>query len=139
MNMLGGQDIDTTELRARRPVLSNDSKREDSVGAGVRPKKLLRISDATGEIVLDTVKENEAVRKSDLDSNDVFLYDTGKVIWVWEGQGASRQEKAIWIKVAQSYIRQLQSETRNEDTYLIPVAKNIEGNESPSFLRAFEE
>ena len=84
------------------------------------------------------MKDGQGVSLSDLGSNDVFLYDTGKVVWVWEGGGASRQEKAMWIKVAQSYVRCLQSEAETDDNYLIPVAKVNEGNESPAFLRAFD-
>lgn len=84
------------------------------------------------------MKDGENISLHDLTSNDVYLYDTGKVIWVWEGQNASPQEKAMWIKVAQSYVRNLQSETGHEGTFLIPVAKVNEGNESPAFLRAFE-
>lgn len=127
---LGGENIDiTTQLKAKRPVHSADA---------TRSKKLLRLSDASGELSLDAVKDGQGVSLSDLDSNDVFLYDTGKVVWVWEGGGASRQEKAMWIKVAQSYVRCLQSEAETDDNYLIPVAKVNEGNESPAFLRAFD-
>jgi gelsolin len=137
VDMLGGENTSSSELTAKRPVLSSDSKREDSIGASPRSKKLLKISDASGDIGLDLVKDGDDVDKNDLDSNDVFIYDTGRVVWVWEGQGASRQEKAMWIKVAQSYIRKLQNESANEGSYLIPVAKVTEGNESPAFLRAF--
>jgi gelsolin len=98
---------------------------------------LLRISDASGSITLEVVKEDQATT-NDLDSNDVFLYDTGQVIWVWVGRNASHQEKALWIKVAQSYIRQLQDEAQDA-SYLIPVAKITEGNESQTFLQAFDD
>lgn len=128
-DLLGGGDVNvTTELKARRPIHPADS---------ARPKKLLRLSDASGQLSLDVVKDSGDVSTSDLDSKDVFIYDTGKVIWVWEGSGASRQEKAMWIKVAQSYVRRLQSEAGNEDSVLIPVAKVNEGSESPAFLKAF--
>jgi gelsolin len=84
------------------------------------------------------VKDGENISTADLDGKDVFLFDTGKVIWVWEGNSASHKEKAAWIKVAQSYVRRLQSEAEHDDNYLIPVAKVNEGNESPAFLRSFE-
>ncbi|TVY42085.1 Severin [Lachnellula subtilissima] len=64
-----------------------------------------------------------------------FLLDVGRTIWVWKGLGASAGERAMWLNVAQSYVRQLQG---TSDAYLIPLAAVIEGNESPSFLKAIE-
>jgi gelsolin len=72
-----------------------------------------------------------------LDGNDVFVLDDGgRAVWVWEGQGASRAEKAMWLRVAQAYVRKLQSEDEDGDAYLTPIAKVREGCESPAFLRA---
>lgn len=80
------------------------------------------------------MKDGQPVQSTDLDTNDVFLFDTGKAIWVWRGTRASRLEIVMWMKVAQSYLRQLQAE-RGEDAALIPLATVVEGNESPAFLK----
>ncbi|KIW05405.1 uncharacterized protein PV09_03918 [Verruconis gallopava] len=112
--------------RSARPVSAEEAARQP---------RLLRISDAGGRLALDVVKSGAATLR-DLRSDDVFLFDTGKVVWVWEGSGASRQEKAMWIEVAQAYIRRLQQETGA--SHLVPVAKVTEGNESPAFLEALE-
>lgn len=102
---------------------------------GARSRKLLKLSDESGELRFGVVKEGSSISKSSLDSNDVFILDDGgKAIWVWQGQGASKAEKAAWLKVAQAYVRNLQSE--HDNAYLTPIAKVIEGSESPAFMRA---
>ena len=137
LDMLGGKD-EVGDLKARRPVLSVASGRENGQGASVRPKKLFRLSDASGTLSFDLAKEDDGIKKTDLDSNDVFLLDTGSSIWVWEGSGASKAERAMWLKVAQSYIRQLQSMPESDGVHLTPVSKVVEGTESTAFLRALE-
>ncbi|KAJ4414880.1 hypothetical protein N0V82_007673 [Gnomoniopsis sp. IMI 355080] len=103
---------------------------------GSRPRKLLKISDASGQLTFGPVKEGSAISQSDLDGNDVFvLDDAGKAIWVWQGEGASKAEKAAWLKVAQAYVRQL-SGGEDQSAHLTPIAKVIQGSESPAFLRA---
>jgi gelsolin len=73
----------------------------------------------------------------DLDGDDVFvLDDAGKTIWVWEGQGASKAEKAMWLKVAQAYVRKVKGEGEDGEAYLTPIAKVREGCESAAFLQA---
>ncbi|KAI2635565.1 actin depolymerizing protein [Hypomontagnella submonticulosa] len=131
--MLGGEDAEGP-LKAPRPIVS--SKSQDATGG--HPRRLFRLSDASGQLKFDLVKEGSAIDGSDLDSNDVFLLDTGATVWVWQGSEASRTEKAMWIKVAESYVRQLGDESNDEKAYLTPISKVVEGNESPAFTRALE-
>ncbi|KAI4860496.1 putative actin-binding protein Fragmin [Hypoxylon rubiginosum] len=130
--MLGGEDADGP-LIAPRPIVSSKNQK-----AGHRPRKLFRLSDASGQLRFDIVKEGAEIGSSDLDSNDVFLLDTSSAIWVWQGSGASKAEKAMWIKVAESYIRQLGEESENGMAYLSPISKVVEGNESAAFVTALE-
>lgn len=105
-------------------------------GGESREKKLFKLSDASGQLEFGVVKEGSSISKSSLDSSDVFILDDGgRAIWVWQGAGASRAEKASWLKVAQAYVRQLQG-GEVPDAHLTPIAKVIEGNESPAFMRA---
>ncbi|KAK0729635.1 gelsolin [Lasiosphaeris hirsuta] len=133
---LGG-DVDSGgeegEFHAARPIRASAARADE--GEGVR--KLFRLSDASGELAFDLVGEGESVSDENLDGNDVFLLDdAGRVIWVWEGRGASRAEKAIWLKVAQAYVKRLQSEDGNSEAYLTPIARVREGSESAAFLKA---
>ncbi|KAI1080283.1 putative actin-binding protein Fragmin [Whalleya microplaca] len=132
VSMLGGEDAEGP-FRAPRPLTSPESQ-----AASRRPRRLFRLSDASGQLRFDLIKEGEAIAESDLDSADVFLLDTGRSIWVWQGSGASRTEKAMWIKVAEFYIRQLGDSSGNREVYHTPISKVVDGNESPAFFSALE-
>lgn len=132
VDLLGGREVEQTTFQAPRP--GSFSKRSQDPQADARPSKLFRLSDASGALSFDLVKDGERVHRSDFDGNDVFLYDAGNCLWVWQGLGASEREKALWLKVAQAYVLQLQ----DSEAYSIPIAKVVEGYESPAFLRMVE-
>ncbi|KAK4038344.1 putative actin-binding protein [Parachaetomium inaequale] len=139
VGMLGGGEGDGFgRLTAARPVVGGGGASR-SVGEGCRGKRLFKLSDESGALRFGLVREGSGVSRADLDGDDVFvLDDAGRTIWVWEGQGASRAEKAMWLKVAQAYVRKLQGEDGNGEAYLTPIAKVREGCESAAFLRAIE-
>ncbi|KAH6652089.1 putative actin-binding protein Fragmin [Truncatella angustata] len=130
--LLGGELADVTSLTAQRPILSPNRAEHQ------RPRRLFRLSDSSGQLSFHIVKDGQSIKKSDLDSNDVFLLDTGSNIWVWQGSGASRGEKAMWIKVAQHYVRRFASSDEDMEARAGPVSKVVEGYESPAFLTALE-
>jgi gelsolin len=132
IDLLGGNGREASNLRAPKPI-SSSRDTQQTTGSGSR--KLWRLSDASGELSFNFVKDGASVQKSDFDSNDVFILDDGKKVWVWEGSGASHAEKAIWLKVAQAYVRSLQEQS-DGNAYLRPISKVVEGNESPAFVRA---
>ncbi|KAH8179560.1 gelsolin repeat domain-containing protein [Sarocladium implicatum] len=136
LNLLGADDdTPTSGLRQRRPI----GKSSSSTSSASSNKKLFRLSDASGDLTFDLVKDGGKISSSDFDGNDVFLLDdAGRAVWVWIGSGASKAEKATWMRVAQAYIRRLQSEQEGSESYLVPVAKVKEGAESRAFRKAIE-
>lgn len=133
IRLLGGEDVNQAAIRCPRPVQSSQK-----LAGEPRSRRLLRLSDASGQLRFDVVKDGQAVRREDFDGNDVFVFDNGRTIWVWRGRKASSAEKSMWIKVVQMYVRQLQERDASADVHLTPVATVAEGNESPAFLRALE-
>ncbi|CAO2649043.1 Nn.00g099920.m01.CDS01 [Neocucurbitaria sp. VM-36] len=125
VDYLGGQDIDfsSMQFRCARPVTTATER---------DVKKLFRLSDAESDPSFDLVKEGNGIGKDDFDGDDVFLLDAGKSIWVWEGQRASRGEKAMWLKVVQRYIG------GRQDAADLNVAKVNQGNEGRAFWTAVE-
>lgn len=123
IDYLGGDGVDSldTTFTVERPVRPVSER-----GA----KKLFRLSDASGQLSLDLVKEGERMDSRDLDPSDVFLVDCGRSIWVWEGNGASRAEKATWLRVMQRYV------AGQEDAAGLPTAKVSQGNEGNAFWTA---
>ncbi|KAL2829496.1 putative actin-binding protein Fragmin [Aspergillus cavernicola] len=130
VDLLGGKDVVQATFEAPRPISLSKRGQES---AESRPRKLFRLSDASGELSFDLVKDGGHVHQSDFDGNDVFLYDVGNRLWVWQGLGASEREKSLWIKVAQAYVRHLQSQ--ESDVCMTPISKVVQDYESPSFLK----
>lgn len=134
VDLLGGKEADHTSLQAQRPGYFSKATHEDSGSS--RPRKLFRLSDSSGQLSFDLVKDGGRIQQSDLDGKDVFLYDVGNRLWVWQGAEASDREKAVWIKVAQAYIRHLQDSQGPSDAFLTPISKVTQGHESPAFMKA---
>lgn len=125
VDYLGGGDVNPLETRFKcsRPVSS----------ASVRKaKKLFRLSDSEGQLSFSLAKEGNGIEMNDLDGNDVFLLDSGNAVWVWEGKGASRAEKAMWLKVVQRYVAQ------QGDAAGLSFAKVSQGNEGKGFVTALQ-
>jgi gelsolin len=136
VDLLGGKDKAPSTLEAPRP--GSFGKRSSEASAGSPSRKLFRLSDASGDLSFDLVKDGQRVNRSDFDGKDVFLYDTGSTLWVWQGSEASASEKAMWLKVAQFYVRKIQESVQSSEAYLKPISKVSQGHESPAFLKALE-
>jgi gelsolin len=122
VDYLGGRDLEFgTRFECAQPV-SAATERD--------VKKLFRLSDAGGELAFGLVKEGNGIGREDLNGGDVFLLDMGKSIWVWEGSGASRAERASWLKVAQRYMGM------QPDANELGIAKVKQGNEGKAFWGA---
>ncbi|KAJ9156786.1 Actin depolymerizing protein [Coniochaeta hoffmannii] len=136
VKLLGGdgeEEAYRSEYSCPRPVTGL------TLTAPKRPRRLFCLSDASRELSFDLVKEGDGISRGDLDSNDVFLLDNeGRSIWVWEGSDASVAERTSWLRVSQSYIRQLASSGEDSDAYLAPVAKVRDGFESMEFEKAMD-
>ena len=62
-------------------------------------KKMFKLSDAEGQLTMTEVP----FAKTSLDTNDTFLIDNGKMIYIWCGKKSSKQEKRLGIPFAQKY------------------------------------
>jgi gelsolin len=93
-------------------------------------KVLFQLSDATGTMVFKEVGSGAGCKKSLLDSNDVFILDTGAEVFAWIGKGASKEEKANALGYAQSYLTKY-----NRPAY-IPICRILDGGENEIFTSA---
>jgi gelsolin len=125
VDYLGGKHLETgTVFECQSPIAGRDMTAQ-------RSKKLFRLSDAGGDMSFDLVKEGSGIGKEDLHGNDVFILHSGTIVWVWEGKGASRAERAMWHRVVQRYIAHLEDKS-------LPVGKVVQGNEGGAFWSAVE-
>jgi len=63
--------------------------------------KMFRLSDAGGKMEFT---QEATCAKSTLDTNDVFVFDSGMSIFIWVGKGASKAEKSGAMGYATQYL-----------------------------------
>ncbi|OAG00399.1 gelsolin [Paraphaeosphaeria sporulosa] len=125
VDYLGGGGINPLQTRFKSPrPVSSATARE--------VKKLFRLSDSEGQLSFSLAKEGNRIEMNDLDGSDVFLLDSGRTVWVWEGRGASRAEKAMWLKVVQRYVAQ------QGDAAGVSFVKVSQGSEGRAFVAALQ-
>lgn len=134
----GDKDADTQEFfknlggTVDSPIKSDkeggDDKEFEEANAKVR--QLWKLSDASGKMEFSKVSEGNAIKKSQLDTNDVFIFDSGAEIYAWVGKGASEKERFEAMVFAQQYL------TKNKRPPQLPISRILEGGENPKFNEA---
>lgn len=131
----GGEALEKFYEAVERADAADDDDDEDDVqqqqqtnNNNRRPQKLVRLSDASGELAFKGVKEGD-ITKRDFISNDVFLLDTQNELFVWIGKKASEKEKANGFTYAHKYLS-------TTDHPFISVTCMKEGQESTPFKTA---
>jgi gelsolin len=94
-------------------------------------KKLFRLSDSSGKLEFKEVATGAGVKRSLLDSKDVFILDDGAEIFAWIGKGASVGEKKKALQYAHEYLQKY-----NRPLHL-PICRILEGGENETFEVAF--
>ncbi|XP_046850101.1 gelsolin-like protein 1 [Xenia sp. Carnegie-2017] len=87
--------------------------------------KLLRLSDENGSLAMTVVKEG-LFHSDVLKSDDVFIADTGKEVFVWVGKQASDAEKKNGLTYAHKYLQ-------SSKHPLVPITVLKEGQKSRAF------
>jgi len=97
---------------------------------GNRTRQLWRLSDASGKMEFSKISEGNAIKKNQLDGNDVFIFDAGHEIFAWIGKGASDKECTEAMVYAQQYL------TKNNRPAYLPISRILQGGENPKFNEA---
>jgi len=108
-------------------LTAEDEADEDETDAG-GPKELFRVSDASGDLKFEKVKEGD-IAKSDLDSADVFVVDCGESCFVWVGKNTSPAEKQNGFGYAHNHLMKTAHA-------LIPITVVKEGQHNADFEAA---
>jgi len=80
------------------------------------------------------VEEISDFSQEDLNSDDVMVLDSGDVVYVWLGEGASDEEKTTSWQLAQNYIKADPSPRTLDTTVFVKV---VQGKELPAFIACF--
>ncbi|KAJ3006253.1 hypothetical protein HKX48_000213 [Thoreauomyces humboldtii] len=94
-------------------------------------RSLHRLSDSTGSLQF-TEAARGVVKREQLRTDDVFVFDCGFEVFVWVGKGASGEERKKAMGYAVEYIK-----AHNRPLHL-PVTRLLEGAENQVFLDAFD-
>ncbi|KAI5290788.1 hypothetical protein KEM54_000447 [Ascosphaera aggregata] len=131
-----GEEVEQDSFSAPRPITLHGSRDVESDNGSAATLKLFKLSDESGQLKFELVKEGTFISKGELDGNDIFVIDTGKTLWAWEGANANRKEKASWLKVASAYARHVLKQTQDPKQMVMPIAKTSQGHENKTFWRA---
>lgn len=91
----------------------------------------MQLSDASGSLEFKEVAKGK-VSKSLLSPDDVFIFDVGREIFVWIGNGASDGEKKKAMHYATQYL------TMYDRPVQLPVTRILQDSDCPQFNAAFD-
>jgi gelsolin len=114
------------------PIRSADEGGDDKIfeQENAKVRQLWKLSDASGKLEFTKVSEGNAIKKSQLDKDDVFVFDSGNEIFVWVGRGATVQEKQQAMISAQQYL------VKEKRPSQLPITRILDGGENPKFNEA---
>jgi len=118
-------------LGGEGPVKSAAEGGSDEDADRSTDKKLFHLSDASGKLVFKLVSSGKDVKRTQLDSNDVFILDNGSEVFAWIGKGASVQEKKKAMHFATDYLTQYNRPLHT------PISRILEGGENEVFEASF--
>jgi len=113
------------------PVQSAEAGGDDSEHENKTDKKLFHLSDASGKMEFKEIANGSNVKRSMLDTNDVFILDTGAEVFAWIGKGASVGERKSAMQFAQDYLLKF-----NRPLFM-PISRVLEGGENNVFEQGF--
>jgi gelsolin len=113
------------------PIKSAEEGGDDTEHEKSTSKVLFRLSDASGKLEFTEVAKGAAVKRNHLDSNDVFILDTGAEVFAWIGKGSSVDERKKAMHFAQDYL------VKFKRPLYLPIARVLEGGENEVFEAAF--
>jgi len=130
INVLEDGDKDNdfwTMLGGMGAIKSAEEGGDDNEAEKTTTKVLFHLSDASGSMEFKQVGTGSGCKKSLLNSDDVFILDSGAEVFAWIGKGASTNEKAKALSFAQDYLTKF-----NRPAYT-PISRILEGGENEIF------
>jgi len=121
---------DDKEFWERLPDEEVDDDDDETLVEGI--KELFKLSDAEGIMNFDKVGEGDTLGKDELKTEDVFIVDNHRHVFVWVGEGASEMEKFQAIGRAHIYLSRT-------DHGICPITRILEGKETPLFKANFAD
>ncbi len=90
-------------------------------------RALFRLSDNSGQLTFKEEGRGNQVKKSLLDTQDVFIFDNGAEVFAWIGKNASAAEKRSALQYAHEYLK------KYNRPLTTPISRVMEGGENEVF------
>lgn len=106
----------------------------DKKEKGEKPKgerKMFEISEEDGDDSMEEIGEGSNIRKDMLQSNNVYIFNTGDHVYCWIGKEASITERQNGLPYASNYLNKTA-------TPWLPISVISEGKETQEFHQAFD-
>jgi len=117
-------------LGGQKPIAPADNADDEAAKTALGERKLFRLEASGGKFNFSPIKTGE-LDKKDMETNHVYIVDSGAEIFVWVGKKSSPQDKRNGLDFAQHYITDT-----GKDPYL-PISKVMEGGENQVFESLF--
>jgi len=111
--------------------ISAEDKEPPVEEVNVEHKTLWKITDYSVKMSFTQVAKGKEVKKTLLNSKDVFILDTSAEIFAWIGKGAPVEEKKHALQYGQQYM------TNHKRPPFLHLARVIEGGEGDHFWHHF--
>jgi gelsolin len=119
-------------LGGEGPISDESGSDAEATAEASKTKKLFRLSENNGKFDFTEVASGGPFKKSQLDSNDVFILDQGQEVFVWVGLKANAAERKSGIQFAQNYLIQYGRPPA------LPITRIMEGGENEVFHTSFQ-
>ncbi|XP_074661046.1 gelsolin-like protein 2 [Tubulanus polymorphus] len=126
----GATEEEVKQFLSMLPVTCPEADaNDDDTDSGITKdvKRLFKLSDASGKLEFSEVAQGD-IKKSMLDSADVFIVDTGDHLYVWTGKGASTSERKNSLSYGHNYLLQHKNPLR-------PITSVMDGREGEDFFK----
>jgi len=117
-------------LGGEGPIAANDPE-PPTEEVSIEHKTFWRVADHTGKMEFTLVAKGRDVKKSMLDSKDVFILDTSAEVYAWIGSSAPVEEKKNALQYGQQYM------TNHSKPPYLHLARIIQGSENDHFMHHF--
>lgn len=105
-----------------------DAEFEDKT---IKQKSLWKCSNQTGKMVFEKIADGQNVKRTLINTMDIFVLDSSELLYVWIGKKASSEEKKDFMQLATNYLKE-----NNKPNYT-PIVVLKEGAETQLFWESF--
>jgi gelsolin len=127
----GEDDKQFWELLGGKGPVKSASEGGDDNEAPHGERKLFKLSDASGTLNFEEVAKGDAVKRTLLQSDDVFVLDNGSEVFAWVGKGSSAGEKRGALNFAAEYV------VKQNLPPFTTISRVLEGGENSTFKNSF--